>query len=302
MNKSSAVLLRVVALAPLLAAVVFVNACAEDVLRQAPLPPDRFCDGWTKSEEAQKFVKDDLYGHIDGGAELFHEFGFDDLTVQRYMKDDSELSLELYRMTDPEAALGIYLAKKGKETALPGIVARNSGGRFQLSAIKAEWFIQVNNFDGDSANVPVMTELAIAFLKSVPDKRPHTPINLLPEKGLVKGSELLVRGEYSMQPVYTFGKGDVLQLRGKVLGAVGQYRAPDKSGFTMMIIPYPDTNSALAAFKNLLAGLDQYLEVQEKWDRGFIFKDYRNMYGIVQLDGATLESKVNLIAKPSRSD
>jgi hypothetical protein len=70
----------------------------------------------------------DMYGYIDGGAELFFEFGFSELTVQRYRCGERELSLDLYRMTGPDAALAVYLAKKGEERPVPGVEDRNTGG------------------------------------------------------------------------------------------------------------------------------------------------------------------------------
>ena len=52
-----------------------------------------------------------LSTHINGGAELFLEFGFEEMQLLTSTADEVELTAELYRMRDPEAALGIYLAK-----------------------------------------------------------------------------------------------------------------------------------------------------------------------------------------------
>ena len=47
------------------------------------LPADGFEAGWTRAEKTRTFYKNDLYGHIDGGAELFLEFGFEKLRVNK---------------------------------------------------------------------------------------------------------------------------------------------------------------------------------------------------------------------------
>lgn len=82
-------------------------------------PSESAAPGWKKVENLRVFSREDLYGYIDGGAELFLELGFDQLTLQKYRNGASEFAVEIYRMTDPAAATGIYLMKCGKETRDP---------------------------------------------------------------------------------------------------------------------------------------------------------------------------------------
>jgi hypothetical protein len=78
-----------------------------------PLPPDGFLNTWHREASPRVFEGADLYGHINGGAEVFLELGFDRLDVVRYDADGAAVEVERYRMTDPVAALGIYLMKCG---------------------------------------------------------------------------------------------------------------------------------------------------------------------------------------------
>ena len=73
------------------------------------VPPDSFAPGWKKSGALREFPGSRLFDHIDGGAELFLEFGFKRLCLQRYEKGKDVLALEIYEMESPEAALGLYL-------------------------------------------------------------------------------------------------------------------------------------------------------------------------------------------------
>jgi hypothetical protein len=188
------------------------------------LPADGFAAGWARAGETKVFPGRDLYGHIDGGAELFHEFGFEDLHVQHYARDDDELALEIYRMTSPEAALGIYLMKTGAGSSHPEIDAPNTANRFQLTMLRGDCFVQVNNFAGADSLVPVAAALARAALTALPDDEPEALLERLPEEGLIPGSQQLVRGPFGLEPIYTFGRGDVLRLDGRVFGVVGKYR------------------------------------------------------------------------------
>ncbi|KPJ61088.1 MAG: hypothetical protein AMJ46_03760 [Latescibacteria bacterium DG_63] len=272
---------------------------------------DDFAPGWSISGRALRFAKSNLYDYIDGGAELFLEFGFEDLTVYRYERGEEELTLEMYRLESPEAALGIYLMKCGDETPIKGVGARNSGDRYQFNVLKGNYFVQVNSFEGSDSLIPVMVALTQRALQGIPEGDSVKLFSHLPGEGLVDGSELIVRGPYALQPIFTFGKGDVLQLKGQVFGVVGDYalensRAEESAGqaadvYTRIVIPYPDGKTALSAYENLVENLDPHLNVLDESENGFTFRDYRYKFGAVELRGATLELKVNLPERPTRS-
>ncbi len=72
--------------------------------------PD-FIGAYTKSDSMRIYAGDELYELIDGGADLFREYGFDSVVVRRYSeKDDNLIDVELYRMKDSSSAYGIFSA------------------------------------------------------------------------------------------------------------------------------------------------------------------------------------------------
>ena len=269
-------------------------------------PEDNYVPGWVKSERVLRFEKSNLFDYIDGGAELFLEFGFDKLLVQRYKsangKGDEEVAVEVYEMESPEAALGIYLTKSGKETPIKGIKARNSGDRYQFSVVKGSCFAQINNFGGDEKLIPVMVKLTQQTLASISKGHSVTLLNRLPKKGFVAGSGLIIRGPYALQPIFTFGKGDVLQLEGKVFGLVGDYVGRNGEVYTRILIFYPRPKAAQSALDYLANHLDRYLEVVSNWQRGFTFKDYRNKFGTVELKDDVMEIRIDLSEEQKRRE
>ncbi len=269
-------------------------AAGEDSL----IPGNGFYPGWEKSEEVLTFVKNDLYGHIDGGAELFHEFGFDKLLVQRYDKSGTEIDLEVYVMSSPESALGIYLMKCGREVPVEGLAARNTGNNNQFMIVKNRYFILVNSFKSDPAFLPVMKALAEKTLSFIPKGEPVTLLSQLPKDRLLAGSQRLIRGQFALQPIFTLGDGDILQLGGEIFALVADYAGGDDSIYTRIIVPYPDRKTAQAAYGYLVDNLDSYLTVLSKRGSGFAFEDYRKKYGLVSLNDTVLDIKVNLSARP----
>lgn len=262
------------------------------------IPQDGFAPGWKRSGRLSTFIKADLFNHIDGGAELFLEFGFEKLSIQRYVYEKRELTLEIYEMQSPEAGLGIYLMKCGQETPVRGIRARNSGDESQLTILKNKFFIYVDNFSGDPKSLPAMVGLAEKTLESIPEVPPMGLLEQLPKESQVIQSQRLIRGPVALQSFFTFGEGDLFGLHGKIFGVLANYRADSGDVYTRFIIPYPDQKQALAAYENLRLNLDPYLKVLKTRAGGFVFLDYKKKYGLAELKGSTLDILFNLPSLP----
>jgi hypothetical protein len=263
------------------------------------VPQDDFVPGWRRAEHKKVFARKELFNYIDGGAELFLEFGFDNLVIQRYQKGNSELTLEAYQTESPESALGIYLVKCGKETPVEGIEARNSGEKTQFTILKGRYFIHINNFERDEKLLSVMVALARQVLESIPEEKPAELFDYLPSENVVHGSERLIRGPHALQSMFTFGEGDIFQLEGKIFGVAASYKDEKDDLFAQIIIPYPDKLKASAAYQNLLANLDPFLKTLKTWEGGFSFIDYSKKFGIVEIKGSVLKIRVNLASEPA---
>jgi hypothetical protein len=262
------------------------------------LPDDNFVVGWTTSGRTLRFVGSDLFNYIDGGAELFLEFGFKELVVQGYRQGDNEIVLEVYQMDSPEAALGIYLMKCGEETPIEKIAARNSGNKYQFTVVKGSYFILVNSFAKDEKLIPIMSSLSQQTLKFVPKERPVKIFDILPKADLVPGSELLIRGPYGLQPIYTFGEGDILQLRGQIFGVIGDYRDATYGRYKLIVIQYKNSVDARSVFTNLLINLDPYLTLLDQSKNHFSFKDFQDKFGLVELNKDVMQIRIKLDKKP----
>jgi len=261
------------------------------------LPQDGFLGAWKKSDPPKRFTEADLYGYIDGGAELFLEYGFEQLTVQKYRNGADDFTVEAYRMTDPAAALGIYLMKAGKETRAVGFRERHTANRYQLMLCRNRYFVIVNNLAGREALASVQVKFASYIAGKLPPPSPVGELQLLPREGLVPGSARLVRGAYGLQAVYTLGDGDILLLERKRSAASGDYKSA-KGSYTLIVAGYADAAQAGRAFDHLQKNLDRYLKVVEQKPDRLVFEDYSKKYGVVTVVGRRLEARVKLAQKP----
>ncbi len=262
------------------------------------MPPDAFSGAWKKSAAPRTYTSADLYGYINGGAELFLELGFEQLTIQRYKDGTQEVGVEIYRMTDATAARAIYQSRKGKETPDAGLKARHTASRHQLQMQRGRFYVIVNNVSGGAANAPVLVAAAAAVAKAIPADDAVPVLALLPAAGLVPGSQRIIRGPVTLQAVFTLGDGDILSLGGTLTAVAGDYK--DAVGtWTTVVCEYPTPARAAAALAYLAGHLDSYLKPTAKAANRLIFQDFEKKFGAATANGKRLEVRLHLTNPPA---
>jgi hypothetical protein len=265
---------------------------ADAMVRLLPAPSE--LGGWGLTGIDRVYRGSELYGYMNGGAELFLECGFDRLVVREYAKGEAELGVELYRMTEPAAALAIYLAKCGKEERVEGLSERHAGGRFQLMFVRGAYFVNLINGGGSPGNLPVMADLARRIAARLPRGVPVPAEKILPEKDRVPGSLRLLRGALSLDLFYTLGTGDVLQLKGRATGAAAVYREADGKNRRRLAVVYPAAAQARQALEKLRAGLDETLKAEPSPAGTLSFVDSLGLRGRATVAGKRLEIRLDL--------
>jgi len=280
-------------------ALVLLAACGSDSSgggrdRAADLMPgDGFLGLWIRAAEGKVFDGANLYGHINGGAEIFLELGFDRLEVRRYTSGKDEVILEIYRMDDPAAALGIYLMKCGAETPAPSLAERHTFNRYQIQMLKGAAYVTVSNPEAGKEAEKALVEFARHVAERLPDEKPPDLFGVLPAEDRVPGSERVIRGPFTLQAVYTFGKGDVLLLQNGVTAAAADFEDGAGGTLTRIAAGYPDAAAAAAALRHAGESFDPSLEVLSGDDENIVFRDYSGRYGKLSVSGAGLEATVN---------
>ncbi len=271
-----------------------VAAAGDDAL----LPASGFAGGWTREGRAKVFPADSLYNHIDGGAEIFLELGFEEATVQRYARAADEIVVECYRMRDAEAALAIYLDKCGAETPSPGFGERHTAGRYQLLFVRGRFFVIVNNPPGTPAVAPALVEFARAIAARLPRGAEVRAFDVLPREGVVPGSERLIRGSVGLQAIATLGEGDILRLGGTLTAAAARYTGGAAGDRTLVVVVYPSEADAAGALRHLVNHLDPEIRPLAATERRVVFASYDGTFGVAARAGTRLELTLRLKARP----
>lgn len=84
-------------------------ALSQNVLPQGSndLFPEK-ANGWNKYNPSKTYTGDKLFVLIDGGADLFFEYGFKQVITQRYINGERSIDAEIYEMNDSSSAFGIF--------------------------------------------------------------------------------------------------------------------------------------------------------------------------------------------------
>ena len=248
-----------------------------------PLPSAESVAPFAPAGKARLFSGESLYEHIDGGAELYLELGFSALSVRRYRHGTDELTAEVYRMSDPTAALAAYLARAGRETPDGTLAIRNSAGKYELLAMKGPLLVVLGNLSGKGTHSPLLRRAAADLLAPIPAAEVPAAL-LLPAKGREPGSLRLIRGPVGLQPFVTLGEGDILRLGSGVTGAGALYA----DGSTRLAFAYPDAAAASAVLESVKSHLDAALTSAEATADHLLFTEPSGRKGTLRVEGPRL--------------
>lgn len=262
------------------------------------LPPGDI-DGWKRNYSSEEYVGEDLYLYINGGAEIYHEFGFQRILVQDYKNEhEKSISLELYEMTTPESAFGIYTFKRGNSGEALTIGNGGSLEDYYLNYWKGRFLVTITGFDSDDETIKGLKIIAQSVNNLLPDSgTPPDLVDLLPDYGLEKEEIKYFKGHLALFNSYPFFQEDVFSFKKGVKGNYSQ-------GFSLFIFEYPDEEECRKIFLEAVQKFKQsnrYRESSRADKKNFIVSApegariavdyYRNFILIVFGDFTGIEKK-----------
>lgn len=151
------------------------------------LPP---ISGWKLSEPPKLFNPENLYEHIDGGAEAYLAFGFQELLVAYFERGESSLTIEIYDMGNHYNSFGIFSMERSPEYQFLKIGNQGYTDGDNLFFITGQFYIKIFCSEcGEQAQNTIIS-IAESIIERVKDKG-NLPevLNYFPEKGLKRNSE-----------------------------------------------------------------------------------------------------------------
>ena len=221
------------------------------------LPGARDLPGWTVSGEPQHYAGEDLYTYIDGGAEIYQEYGFKQVLAQDYKDAGGRtLTLELYEMKSPEAAYGAFTFKssgKGRAVAV-GQAAELED--YYLNAWKGTIVLTVIGPDDSAASLAGVQAVAKAAADKIPAAGSKPALmGRLPGEWAGAPHIKFFTGPLGLFNIDPFFKGDVFGCRA---GA-----AAERDGDWLFLFQFADGPECLRRFAEISGRLSRDEAVKE---------------------------------------
>lgn len=110
-------------------------------VNKADMPEAKFSSSKTFNGAA-------LFGYIDGGAELYQEYGFSVVSVTEIEYMQGKYKTEIYKMNGPEEAFGIFSVSKYRCLDMPTLSEYTCRTKYQLQICKGPYYISIINVTG----------------------------------------------------------------------------------------------------------------------------------------------------------
>ncbi|HEX9117934.1 MAG TPA: DUF6599 family protein, partial [Anaerolineae bacterium] len=200
---------------------------------------------------------DRLFDLVDGSAEGYFAYGFEQVSLQRYAAgtDKAGLQVEIWQLASPADAYGLFSTARSGDLLTVGQASGqnaslNSG--HELSFWQARDFVRVRTFqDVPDADLQAFARLVSAALPA--GAAAPALMQRLPSAGQVAGSQVFFRRELSIQGRVWLGEENVLGLGPTTEGALADYTVPD-GAVSLVLVRYPAAAAAAAGLAALQAG------------------------------------------------
>ncbi len=208
------------------------------------LLPDHV-EGWVNEYEDQNYDKDNLYEYIDGGAELFLSYGFQEVFTRTYNKPDQpDIVVDIFDMGTSYNAYGIFSYSRENEERTIGQGSQYVPGlllfwkyRFYISILFSP---ETEESKHAAFQIARHIESSIAFKGPIPEI-----INLLPEEAIFKGSIRYFRHYIWINTYQFIANENILNINDSSEAVMAKY---DHSDHILLLLLIQYSNRSECAF------------------------------------------------------
>jgi hypothetical protein len=230
-------------------------------------------ESWKWDGIEMKYNSKTLFDYIDGAAELFLAFGFQNLTARRFEKSNQPpITIELYEMGSSEDAYGVFSFDRQDEAVGIGQGSEFGGGLLRFW--KGKYFVSIYADGGGAEVEPTLLKMGRAVATSIPATGPEpTLLDFVPGKGsgLVDKSVRYLRSHILLNQRFFIAHQNILNLDRKTEAVLAQYLR-DKQKTQLLLIRYPGLKEAQDAYQSFTkaylpdaGGRDRAKTEDRKW-------------------------------------
>jgi len=241
------------------------------------LPTSEDLKGWKPVDAPKQYEGEDLFLLINGGAEIYHEYGFKRVIAQEYKSDNEKsVNLEIFEMKNPSFSYGIYTFKTGKEGKKYAIGNECLLEDYYINFWKGSFLVTLTGFDSESETLNGIVSIARAVDVKIAERgeKPDL-IELLPDENLVENSVKYLKGNLALYNCADLSSEITFDF---VEGVKGEYGSYD-----IYILKYATDSDAQKKYLNVeksikkSSGFNNILNM----DYGFSVQNKENKFIVV---------------------
>lgn len=205
-------------------------------LRQL-LPSVEDLPGWKLNQQPAVYNGDGLFELIDGGADIYLEYGFTRVVSAQYADPSQNIILiEIYEMNDSAAAYGIFSLSQGKTGWKKAYGTDAAETADYISFWKSRYYVIVSWLSRQTRDTEIFTKVAGVIAGKIVPGSDYPPIVTSYGLALHAGNTIYFRGNLGLSNFYYIDYKDVFQINeGIAASADGVYK---------VVIAYDDPEKA----------------------------------------------------------
>ena len=122
-----------------------------------------------KAISEKSYSKESLFGYMNGGAELYLEYGFERLVVSEVVTGKSEFKAEIFKMNGKDEAFGIYSVSVFRCDTADLLTDFYCQTDYQVQFCKGDYYVNIINISGSKDDLQRAVEIASSLIVSIPD-------------------------------------------------------------------------------------------------------------------------------------
>ena len=139
------------------------------------------------------YTADNLWDFINGAADNYLSYGFEDLHVAEYQKGKNIIKLEIYRHLNNTQAFGIYSSERSPSFRFINIGAQGYRADGSLNFYKVNYYIKIRTFSKSEKVLQNLEFLALRTADMLPGEASMPPLlAVFPEQGKKPNEETYI--------------------------------------------------------------------------------------------------------------
>ena len=152
-------------------------------------------ENWTINEDLQVYYPENLFEYINGAAEIYLAYEFEELMVAQFdhTSSDADITVEIYDMGKPENSFGIYSAERYPDNQFISIGIQGYTEEGLLNFLIGDYYIKLFCFGCSGETENALLEFSKKITANVEEKGAIPPLlDVFPQKGKVGNSERFI--------------------------------------------------------------------------------------------------------------